>query len=217
VRERDRPQKYHLSLVRHVLRGVDVSGKRSLEVGSGRGGNCYYLAEYASAASVCGVDRCEGNVRLCRANPRLQPIAFVQADVERLPFADRTFEVVLSLEMSHCADDFEALLAEVHRVLVPSGVFCCADLWDLPVLGNDWDHRRALLATARFEPLFEEEDISRPVLDALRQEDGLSATIRALTTERDEFVDGLLRANDAMRLSLALSFCSYRVWRLRRS
>ena len=54
----DARYRHHLHLVRHVLAGVDLRGKAVLEIGCGRGGNCYYLSQYSQAARIVGVDLC---------------------------------------------------------------------------------------------------------------------------------------------------------------
>ena len=59
----DRYYKHHLNLVKHVMSGVNLTGRTVLEVGSGRGGNCYYLSRYTRAKKVFGIDRCEAHLR----------------------------------------------------------------------------------------------------------------------------------------------------------
>jgi ubiquinone/menaquinone biosynthesis C-methylase UbiE len=52
-----------------------------------------------------------------------QPLQFVRGVAEHLPFADRNFDTVLSLwSLNHCADPQRAI-AEVARVIRPSGRF----------------------------------------------------------------------------------------------
>ena len=79
--------RHHLNLVRHVLAGVDLSGKAVLEVGCGRGGNCHYLSLYSQATRIVGVDVCAANLVLARQDPRLQRAEFLAGDAVRLPFA----------------------------------------------------------------------------------------------------------------------------------
>src|SRR3970040_1752381 len=45
----DRAEKYHFSLVRRVLDGVELRGRAVLEIGSGGGGDCRHLARYTRA------------------------------------------------------------------------------------------------------------------------------------------------------------------------
>jgi SAM-dependent methyltransferase len=52
---------------------------------------------------------------------RLHWIEFVQADVEALPFEDRTFDLVITYTGLHCFPDPPAAITELARVLRPGG------------------------------------------------------------------------------------------------
>ena len=54
----------------------------------------------------------------------LKNVTFQQGDVGALPYADGTFDVVLSLNGFHAFPDKEAAYWEVLRVLRPVGIFC---------------------------------------------------------------------------------------------
>ena len=212
----DRGHKYHLNLVNHVMSGVELAGQTVLEVGSGRGGNCYYLSRYTRAGRIVGIDRCEANVQFCRAIHHLPKATFLKGDAEQLPFRSETFDVVLNLESSHCYPHFERFLAEVHRVLKPQGTFCYADLWFLEFLELDWKHRKQALDMVPFI-LLSEEDISEPVFQALKSKEGFVERIRAMADEGNhEFVQEVVERLKVVRLMLAASQFSYRVWRFRK-
>src|SRR5271167_2655395 len=127
----DTRYRHHLNLVRHVLAGADLRGKAVLEIGCGRGGNCYYLSRYSEAARVVGVDLCTPNLALVRQNSELQRVEFIAGDAQQLPFADSCFDLVLNLESSHCYSQFGKFVAEVARLLKTRGLFCFADLWNV--------------------------------------------------------------------------------------
>jgi SAM-dependent methyltransferase len=212
----DQRHKYHLNLVKHVMSGVELAEKTVLEVGSGRGGNCHYLSRYTQAKEICGVDLCEANVRFCQDVHRLPNVTFLRGDAEQLPFRSGTFDVVLNLESSHCYPHFDRFLAEVHRVLKPLGTFCYADLWFLEFLELDWKHRKQALDAVPFLPL-SEEDISEPVFQALKSNEGFVERIRGMADERNrEFVEEVVERLKVVRLMLAASQFSYRVWRFRK-
>ena len=51
-------------------------------------------------------------------------VAFTQGDVGALPFADESFNIVLSLNGFHAFPDKEAAYRETYRVLKKGGTFC---------------------------------------------------------------------------------------------
>lgn len=54
----------------------------------------------------------------------LKNVTFRQGDVGALPYADDTFDIVLSLNGFHAFPDKEAAYREVFRVLKSGGTFC---------------------------------------------------------------------------------------------
>jgi arsenite methyltransferase len=55
-------------------------------------------------------------------------IDFVEGEVERLPFEDETFDVVISNGVIDLIPDKDAVFAEIGRVLVPGGRIQIADV-----------------------------------------------------------------------------------------
>jgi len=102
-------------------------GTRVLDVATGPG----YLAAACAArgAVAVGVDVAREMVALAaRLNPELE---FIQADAERLPFDDESFDAVLgSLAVPHFGRP-ERAAAELARVLAPDG-WLGLSMWDLP-------------------------------------------------------------------------------------
>ena len=98
-----------------------VDGLAVLDLGSGQGID---LVGYArGGARVTGVDLTPRHVELARAHLKALGLegTVVQGDVERLPFADATFDVVTSNGVLHHTPDMEAALREARRVLRPGG------------------------------------------------------------------------------------------------
>jgi SAM-dependent methyltransferase len=113
------------TLVPAVLQGTELGG-RVLEIGPGPGLTTEILAGTAPKLTAIEIDP-----TLARATRARVPAAHVvQGDATTMPFPDATFSAVVCLTMLHHLPHPEAqdrLFAEVHRVLVPGGVFCGSD------------------------------------------------------------------------------------------
>ena len=55
-------------------------------------------------------------------------LEFVEGEIERLPFPDASFDVVISNGVIDLVPDKEAVFSEIHRVLVPGGRIQVADV-----------------------------------------------------------------------------------------
>jgi ubiquinone/menaquinone biosynthesis C-methylase UbiE len=99
----------------------DVRGKAVLEVGPGSGFASQLFAE--AGAYVTAVDLTEWAVETTRA--RLAAFELegnvMQADAERLPFDDASFDLVFSWGVIHHTTDMHQALRELVRVLRPGG------------------------------------------------------------------------------------------------
>ncbi len=101
---------------RRVARCAPAGGQRILEIGCGTGALVERLAHRGQVA--VGLDlRAEGMTAMRRRTPALQ---FVRGEAERLPFASRTFDGILLLDVLEHVDD-GPVLDEVSRVLGPNG------------------------------------------------------------------------------------------------
>jgi SAM-dependent methyltransferase len=113
------------TLVPAVLEGTEL-GRRVLEIGPGPGLTTEVLAGVAPELTAIEIDPA-----LAKATRDRVPAArVVQADATRMPFADASFSAVVCLTMLHhlpFPELQDRLFAEVHRVLVPGGVFCGSD------------------------------------------------------------------------------------------
>jgi ubiquinone/menaquinone biosynthesis C-methylase UbiE len=100
-----------------------VSGLRVLEVACGRGG---FVTELAGAAArVTGCDfsfsaLCVARRKIAEASSD-SPVALVHGDVQRLPFADDSFDVIVSCETIEHVPDVRMAILEMHRVTRPGG------------------------------------------------------------------------------------------------
>jgi ubiquinone/menaquinone biosynthesis C-methylase UbiE len=107
---------------------------RVLEVGSGPGRLAARLAKIAPGVRVIGVDiapdMVERAISLAARSGVADRVAFQIGDVAALPFADDSFDVVVSTLSAHHWPNPAAGLAEIHRVLRPGGVARIYDVVD---------------------------------------------------------------------------------------
>jgi len=107
-------------------------GEAVLDVGCGTGALAMEAYKrVGTTGQVCGIDPGLKQVARARAKVRRAgfPIDFRVGVIEHLPFADQSFDVVLStLMMHHLPDDLKRLgLAEIARVLKAGGRLVVAD------------------------------------------------------------------------------------------
>ena len=85
----------------------------------------------------------------------LKNVTFRQGDVSALPYADGTFDVVLSLNGFHAFPDKEAAYRETFRVLKPGGTFCGCFYVKDEHRRTDWFVRHVYEKTGFFTPPYE--------------------------------------------------------------
>jgi phosphoethanolamine N-methyltransferase len=118
--------------VREIMQGVDLRGKRVLDIGCGLGGLDQVLVELG-AAQVTAVDVAAPLIALGRRRIAAAGLADridlqVVEPEKKLPFADASFDVVFTKDAWLHVLDKPALLRDVHRVLKPGG----------QLAGGDW-------------------------------------------------------------------------------
>jgi ubiquinone/menaquinone biosynthesis C-methylase UbiE len=92
---------------------------RMLDVGCGTGRLLGSFAQRYPQAALVGVDRSPGMLAAARANRCSERIAFCNATVEQLPFADAVFHLVTATASYRHWTDKDAGLREIARVLAP--------------------------------------------------------------------------------------------------
>ena len=85
----------------------------------------------------------------------LKNVTFRQGDVGALPYADDTFDIVLSLNGFHAFPDKEAAYREVFRVLRPGGTFCGCFYVKDEHKRTDWFVRHVYEKAGFFTPPYE--------------------------------------------------------------
>jgi SAM-dependent methyltransferase len=110
----------HANLIAAWRDAATLRGGPILDAGCGTGGFLRRLKGAAPGALCCGVDLDEGACRTARDKSRLPVVA---GRVDRLPFADGTFDAIFSADvLCHRGVDERAALAAFRRCLKPGGV-----------------------------------------------------------------------------------------------
>jgi SAM-dependent methyltransferase len=107
-----------------------ADGEDILDAGCGTGSLTSALARRIKARSIAGVDFSPIYIDYVTRAIRDPRIAFKVGDICALPFADRSFDRVLSLLVLHFVPQTERAVAELRRVARP-GATVAAAVWDV--------------------------------------------------------------------------------------
>jgi len=198
-----------------------LPGRRVLDYGCGHGMAAVVFARHG--ARVTAFDLSPGYLTEARQRARANgaSVAFVQADGERLPFADHSFDRIWGNAVLHHLD-LEMAAHELWRVLAPRGVAVFCEPWGENPLLN-WARRRLPYPGKERTP--DEQPLRRRQLGVLRRVFGdveisgyqlLSMARRVLRPGR--LVAGLDWCDDLLlrRVPALQQFCRYVVLVLRR-
>jgi arsenite methyltransferase len=107
-------------------------GEVVLDVGSGAGTDSLVASQMVwPEGRVTGIDMTPemlAKARAAAAEMGAMNVEFVEGEVERLPFADASFDVVLSNGVIDLVPDKDAVFSEIARVLRPGGRMQVADV-----------------------------------------------------------------------------------------
>lgn len=125
--------------------GGKVRDGTVLEIGCGLGAGIEVILRQFEAANVCGID--VDPLQIERARKRLLGrypgrVTLVQGDAERLPFANTSFDAVFDFGALHHVPDWQRSIAEIRRVLKPSGTFFFEEVTRAAL--ERWIYRRFL-------------------------------------------------------------------------
>jgi SAM-dependent methyltransferase len=104
-------------------------GEHILDAGCGTGNLALAITRRAPAATVKGVDLSQAYIDHAKASNSSRNIEFGVGDVCALPFADASFDRVLSLLLLHFVPRTAEAVAELRRVARP-GATVAATVWD---------------------------------------------------------------------------------------
>ena len=145
---------------RAVFAQVGVSkGMRYLDVGCGAGLACLLASE--AGAQVTGIDASEDLLQVARH--RLHSGRFPQGEIEALPFADGSFDLVTGFNAFQYAARPAAALGEARRVTVAGGIVVIMT-WGTP------DGMEAAALLAALKPLLPTPPAGAPGPFALSDE-----------------------------------------------
>jgi phosphoethanolamine N-methyltransferase len=116
--------------VANLVQGLEIRGKRVLEIGSGLGGGACLLAR-TYGASVLGLDIAQAHIEISERRAETLGLEsqtefrLVEPGPLRLP--DSSFDFVISSGLFTEVENKSDVLKEIFRVLKPGGVFSCYD------------------------------------------------------------------------------------------
>ena len=127
-------EKHHLSIAQQTILRMELKpGDRVLDLSCGAGWATRLLAEAVAGGPgmAAGLDISEEMIARARERSReLENVLFAIGAADEIPWRDEYFDQVLSIESFYYYPDQEAVLRELHRVLVPGGlVFILINLY----------------------------------------------------------------------------------------
>jgi SAM-dependent methyltransferase len=109
-----------------------ATGECVLDLGSGAGTDSLIAAQMVGAQGrVTGIDMTPAmlaKARAAAAAMEVTNVEFFESEAEQLPFADESFDVVISNGVIDLIPDKDAVFVELYRVLVPGGRLQIADV-----------------------------------------------------------------------------------------
>lgn len=109
-------------VIDQILKGSYQSGQSILDAGCGSGRNLKWF--YQNEFSIMGIDVDSERIELAKETYPDASTNFTVGTLDNMPYADEVFDHILCCAVLHFAKDrhdFDNILAEIYRVLRPSG------------------------------------------------------------------------------------------------
>jgi SAM-dependent methyltransferase len=174
-------------------------GRRTLDVGCGEGRLTRHLASLGHR--IVGVD---ASPTLIDAARELAPEMELRvASASKMPFADASFDQVVSFMCLHDVDDLDGAVVEIARVLEPGGAACVAVVHPLNSAGRFEKHGRFVIRGSYLDSFRYSDKVER---------DGLEMTFESQHRPISAYFDALAGAGlvvDALREPVTESHASW--------
>lgn len=106
-----------------MISSLKIAPSDILDIGTGTGGVVSLLSYKFKEARIVGCDIAPGMIKKAIQKHPQENITFEVADAEALPFANKSFDLVVSSTTYQWINDLPKAFAEAKRVLRPGGFF----------------------------------------------------------------------------------------------
>ena len=174
-------------------------GETVVDLGSGAGLDCFLSArQVGPRGHVIGIDMTDNMLELARRNQGkvgLANVEFRKGEIERIPVADNSVDVIISNCVINLSADKDAVFREAFRILKPGGRFAVSDMVTRGEVPADFRQTLELWAGCLSGAL-DEQDYLQRLRAAGFSEAHVSSSVALPGAEIDEWADNGQQAAD---------------------